>query len=134
MMALAAGYGGPPQVASEIAERQKLPITYLEQILVALRRSGLVVATRGQHGGYSLARPPEQITLADVIEQTGGPVELVDCPAVSGCCWQPESCALMETWAEARRSVMGVLAKTTLADVVKRQGEIDQAVAVMYSI
>src|SRR5258708_37276434 len=68
--------GGPTQ-ARDIARRQEVPLRYLEQIFQELRRSHLVDAKRGPRGGYFLARPPEQITLGDVVRAVQGPIELL---------------------------------------------------------
>src|SRR4051794_41936898 len=61
--------------AKEIADRQKIPLRFLEQILQELRKAGLVEARRGPRGGYALARPPEAVSLADVLRATRGPLE-----------------------------------------------------------
>src|SRR5436190_24079557 len=61
--------------AKEIAERQHIPLRYLEQILQDLRKAGIVEARRGRHGGYALARAPEVVTLADVLRAARGPLE-----------------------------------------------------------
>src|SRR5215468_6079696 len=61
--------------AKEVAERQRIPLRYLEQILQDLRRAGLVEARRGPRGGYALARPPEAVTLAAALRAVRGPLE-----------------------------------------------------------
>jgi Rrf2 family protein len=68
--------GGPTQ-ARDIARRQEVPLRYLEQIFQELRRANLVEAKRGPKGGYSLSRPPEQITLGDVLRAVQGPISLL---------------------------------------------------------
>ena len=73
-MALHGGAGRAVQ-AREVAERQGIPLRYLEQILQELRRTGLVEAKRGPGGGYALARPPEAIRLSDVVVALDGPLE-----------------------------------------------------------
>jgi Rrf2 family protein len=69
--------GGRATQARDIARRQDVPLRYLEQIFQDLRRASLVDAKRGPRGGYSLARPPEQITLGDVVRAVQGPIELL---------------------------------------------------------
>ena len=65
---------GQSALAKEIAARQQIPLRFLEQILQDLRRAGLIEARRGPHGGYALARPPAEITLADVLRAVRGPL------------------------------------------------------------
>jgi Rrf2 family transcriptional regulator, iron-sulfur cluster assembly transcription factor len=69
--------GGRATQARDIARRQDVPLRYLEQIFQELRRGNLVDAKRGPRGGYSLARPPEQITLGDVVRVVQGPIDLL---------------------------------------------------------
>src|ERR687884_500492 len=69
--------GGRAGQAREVAERQRIPLRYLEQILQDLRRGGLVEAKRGPGGGYQLARPAAQVRLSDVVAALDGPVEAI---------------------------------------------------------
>src|SRR5205085_10129082 len=66
MTELAKAYGQGPRSLTEVARIEHLPLAYLEQLVGALRRGGLVESTRGVHGGYQLSQPPEQITVLDV--------------------------------------------------------------------
>jgi len=67
--------GGKPTSVRAIAQRQDISPTYLEKLLIALRQAGIVTSTRGPHGGYSLARPPAEISLGQVLEAVGERIE-----------------------------------------------------------
>ena len=121
MLALAFKYGSGPLMVKEIAEQQNLPATYLEQLMVLLRKSGLVNATRGAHGGYVLSRSAAEITLGEIVEVLEGPLILTECPSGVGCCGHPETCALHEVWMEASAALQGVFYRLTLANLVERQ-------------
>ncbi len=71
---LARHYGDGPLQCAEIASRQKIPEAYLDQLLSSLRRVGIVRSVRGPHGGHELARPPDELTLGDVVTALEGPV------------------------------------------------------------
>lgn len=135
MLALALHHGeGRPLMVKDIAEQQHLPATYLEQLMVLLRKAGLVTATRGAHGGYVLARTPIEITLAELIEVLEGPFALTECPNGVGCCGQPESCALHDIWEEAGNVLRNVFANISLAKLADRQRDKDAEPVLMYNI
>ena len=114
---------GPVQIHA-IAERQKIPLKSLEQILLTLKRSGFVKSRKGPGGGYSLARPPQAITLGAVVRVMDGPLAPMSCASVSGyaeCgCPQPATCGLRAVWKEARDALATVLDGTTFADIRAR--------------
>lgn len=135
MLALALQpHGTGPLMVKDIAEQQKLPATYLEQLMVLLRKAGLVTATRGAHGGYVLARPAAEITLAEIIEVLEGPLNLTDCPSGAGCCGHPESCALYGLWQRASQSLIDVFGNVTLAALAEEQRARESGTILMYSI
>lgn len=76
VLELALNFGGGPVQIGEIADSQKIPVRFLEQILLALKRGGLVASSRGKMGGYALAKKPSAISVLSVIEILDGPVEL----------------------------------------------------------
>ena len=121
MMVLALGHGHGPILLKVIAERQHLPTTYLEQLMVPLRKARLVTATRGVNGGYLLTRDPAQITLAEIIHVLEGPIELVDCTAVASCNWHPRTCALKAILGEASQLLIDYFNKITLAELASEQ-------------
>jgi len=78
MLELALKYGGGLVQISDIAKNQKVPIRYLEQLMLVLKRRGLVASTRGKQGGYSLAKHPSDVPLLTLIETLDGPIELIN--------------------------------------------------------
>lgn len=133
-LTLAIEYGRGPIMVKEIAEKQSLPITYLEQLMTLLRKAGLVNATRGAHGGYVLSRSPAEITVADVVEVLEGPLTLAECPSGAGCCGKPEACALNDLWANATQALVRVFEDVTLAKLVEKQREKESGAVLSYSI
>ena len=101
----------------EIAENQMIPKKFLEKIIQDLTRSGLVKSKRGPDGGYSLARPPREISFQDVIQAVEGPIALNVCLDSKLSCDLLPRCAMSGIWHEVQRKVVDVLARTTLADV-----------------
>lgn len=134
MLALAMKHGAGPLMVKEIAERQSIPPTYLEQLMVLLRKAGLVTATRGAHGGYVLARPAGDITMAEIIEVLEGPLNLTECPSGVGCCGQPGACAMSEIYADASKALRHVFEKISLANLAERQRTKELAPVLMYNI
>jgi Rrf2 family protein len=104
--------------AKEIAERQKIPLRFLEQILQDLRKAGIVEARRGPRGGYALARQPAQISLAEVLHAVRGPLEEMfgfDAPANGNGEDVP-----LAVWTDVRARLVDVLERSTLQDFVAR--------------
>jgi len=111
---------GQATQAKEIAEVQKIPLRFLEQILQDLRRAGLIEARRGPRGGYALARPPAEISMADVLRAVRGPLEEllgVEEPD-DGAPGSNDVPALV--WGEVGARLIGVLEQSTLADFIAR--------------
>ncbi len=111
---------GQAAQAKEIAEVQKIPLRFLEQILQDLRRAGLIEARRGPRGGYALARPPAEISMADVLRAVRGPLEEllgVEDPAASA---SGASDVPSLVWGEVGSRLIDVLQQSTLADFIAR--------------
>ena len=108
-----------PTSVRDIAERTGLPQPYLEQILLALKGAGLVRSKRGVGGGYVLARPSEEITLADIVSAVDGPIVVGDfgLPHQDGACDHEGQCVLLALWGEVGEQMRRHLAAVTLADV-----------------
>jgi len=114
----------------EIAKNQNIPLQYLGQIMVVLNRGRLVHGARGPSGGYVLARPPETITLKEVLRVLEGPVVGFELKALmQGRTISPVTQRLIETWARGVRAMETILEETTLADLCK-----PEAGALMYYI
>jgi Rrf2 family protein len=125
LLALADADGGPLPGAS-IASAQGLPSKFLEGILAELRRAGIVASQRGAEGGYRLARPAAQITIADVMRAIDGPLAEVRGVRPEQASYQGAARSLQEVWIAVRASLREVLDHTTLADVAS--GELPAAV------
>ncbi|MDX6454917.1 MAG: hypothetical protein QOD48_1024 [Gaiellaceae bacterium] len=105
--------------ADQIAHAQGIPVNFLENILRDLRRAGIVESRRGQAGGYLLARPAEEISIADVIRAVEGPLANVRGISPDALEYQGSSAKLREVWVALRASVRSVLEQVTLADVAR---------------
>jgi Rrf2 family protein len=105
----------------EIAERERIPIKFLEQILVMLKNAGLLHSKMGVGGGYYLARPPEEITLGQIVRVLDGPLAPINCVsqlAYEPCgCADEETCGLRLVMLDVRNAITDILDNTTLADV-----------------
>ena len=111
-----------PTSVRDIAERTGLPQPYLEQILLALKGAGLVRSKRGVGGGYVLARPPEAITLAQIVSAVDGPIVAGEFgePHTDGACNHEGQCVLLAFWAEVGEKMREHLSSFTLADMVSK--------------
>jgi Rrf2 family iron-sulfur cluster assembly transcriptional regulator len=109
---------GPTSVR-DIADRTGLPQPYLEQILLALKGAGLVRSKRGVGGGYVLARPPEEIDLAEVVSAVDGPIQAGDFgrPHTNGACDHEGQCVLLAIWGDVGDRMRTLLEGYTLADL-----------------
>jgi Rrf2 family iron-sulfur cluster assembly transcriptional regulator len=120
-LALHAGDSRPTSVR-DIAERTGLPQPYLEQILLALKGAGLVRSKRGVGGGYVLARPPDAISLAQIVSAVEGPIVAGDFgePHTNGACDHEGQCVLLALWSEVGEHMREHLDSYSLADMVDR--------------
>ncbi|MBX3425619.1 MAG: Rrf2 family transcriptional regulator [Pirellulales bacterium] len=110
------GVAARPASAARIAERHGIPATFLVQILHELKRSGIIASTRGPGGGYRLSQPPQEVTLADVVDL----LEANDAPSECAAGESPFAAALVETCADLARARREVLTSVTLADLAER--------------
>jgi Rrf2 family protein len=110
---------GGQLTAEQIAHAQSIPANFLENILRDLRRAGIVDSRRGQQGGYALARPAEEISIADVIRAVEGPLANVRGHPPEDLEYGGASAKLREVWVALRANVRNVLEQVTLADVAR---------------
>lgn len=134
MLVLAMHNGDEPVMSKEIAEKQNLPATYLEQLMLALRKAGLVNATRGAKGGYMLSRPSSSISLVDIVEALEGPIDIADCADVPNCCVNPDTCALKEIFLKANSALYDVFAEYNLMQLAENQKSKESTTSEMYFI
>ena len=112
---------GEGQVKGErLSQAQGIPLKFLENILLELRHAGLVASQRGAEGGYRLARPAAEISVADVIRAVEGPIASVRGVRPEHLEYVGAARSLSELWLDLRTSMRGVLEQTTLADLVRR--------------
>jgi Rrf2 family cysteine metabolism transcriptional repressor len=112
---------------SEIADGDGLPLAYLEHLAARLRKAGLVESRRGAHGGYLLARPAEEITMAEVVEALEGAIAPIECITEGAdghlvCTREAETdhvCPTKLLWTRVRGSVVRTLEETRLSDLVQ---------------
>ena len=116
---LAAAEGGGPVKGEQLARAQGIPPKFLENILLELRHAGLVQSQRGVEGGYWLARPADEITLAEVIRAVEGPLANVRGTRPEAIEYTGTAEPLRRVWIAVRASLRGVLESVTLADVAR---------------
>jgi Rrf2 family protein len=113
-----ASSGGEPMTVAELAGAQAIPARFLQAILLRLRQRGIVVSHRGADGGYRLARPPEQITVADVLRAVDGPLAAVRGIPPEEIVYEGVAEPLSDVWLALRASMRRVIERVTLADIV----------------
>jgi Rrf2 family protein len=111
--------GDRPLQAKEIAERQQIPLRFLEQILIQLKNSGLVRSVRGAAGGYLLARAPGKLTLKNIVEAVDGEVALLESPLNPGS-------IVTRVWREIEDELLAKLDSLSIQDLVTRKQAEDQ--------
>lgn len=114
---LAAAEPGQPVKGEQLASAQEIPLNFLENILLELRHGGLVQSQRGADGGYWLARPPEEIKLADVIRAVEGPLANVRGARPETVAYTGPAAKLQDVWIAMRANLRAVLEELTLAEV-----------------
>lgn len=140
MLDLALHHGGGLVPIQDVARRQGIPQRYLEQVLLTLKRAGLVESRRGSAGGYRLGRAPETIAVGDVLRAVEGrltPLEVAGRPVgLDGSAGRPNGAGgeIPELWAEVARAVAAVLDRTSLRDLADRARARQAAAHPMYHI
>ena len=119
MYDLALHADGGPQSIKAISERQGVPEAYLEQLFAVLKRENLVVSTRGAQGGYTLSRPPEAITVGDVLRALEGGLGLVECLDEEEVCGKSCACASRVVWQKLRDGLNAIVDGITLRDMIE---------------
>ena len=119
MLELTRSYGKGPVSMSEIAKKQDIPLKYLEQLVIPLKKAGLIHSVRGPKGGHMLSRPPEEINLWELLNLLESKFTLVDCVAdgENGCDHMVD-CPLRLVWGKAYETLMKQFQATTLNDVL----------------
>jgi Rrf2 family cysteine metabolism transcriptional repressor len=121
LMELASRYGQGAVPLKEVAKCQGISVKYLEQLFTRLRAAGLVRGVRGTGGGYVLARPPAQISLAEAFNVLEGSLAMVECVDEPETCDQSAACVTRGLWTELKEANEHILASQTLQDLADRQ-------------
>ncbi len=121
-----AAAGDEPVKGEKLAESQGIPLQFLEHILLELKHARIVRARRGAKGGYWLAKPPEEVTLADVIRAVEGPLANIQDSAPEATEYPGNAAALRDVWIAVRASLRRVLEEVTLADL--RDGDLPDTI------
>lgn len=113
---------------SEISQRQDIPLPFLEQIMLILKKAGFVQSKTGKGGGFLLAKQPEEITLGEIIRLIEGPIEPIACGVrgrPSGCA-DEQHCAFREIWVKVTDALSDIVDTVTFAQIMRRTKELQQ--------
>jgi Rrf2 family cysteine metabolism transcriptional repressor len=120
MYEFALNYGGGPMSLKEVAQKQRLSETYLEQLIAHLRKAGLVTSIRGAQGGYELSRKPGEITVGEIIRELEGPLAPSECVLDSEPeCSNADYCVTRLIWEKIMDSINNVIDSITLDDMIQ---------------
>ncbi len=109
-----------------LAEARGIPSQFLEQLFAALRRAGILQSFRGVYGGFSFNRPPDQVTVLDIVEILDGPIEPALCTSEDACD-KRAICSVGDVWVQAKLSVEEVLSGVTIQELALRESSLDGA-------
>ena len=124
-------YGKAPAKRKDIAKREGLSSSYLENILLVLRNRKIIETTRGVNGGYVLSRPPAAISVHEIVCALEGPLVVVDCVEEPKGCKKTGNCSARFVWCELAAAMQRVLEGITLQDLLdkeKKSGSIDYSI------
>jgi Rrf2 family protein len=121
MLELASNYGQGPLSMSAISRRQDIPVKYLEQLIIPLKKQGLIESVRGPKGGHMLTRPPSEISVWEVVNLLETRVLLLDCLSDPSVCEHVEECLIRPVWGKAYEAMKRIFEDTTLEDILRHQ-------------
>ena len=125
MLDMAQHYHDGPIHLSDVAKRQDVSVKYLEQIIIPLKKGGYIESLRGPKGGHILARPPEEITVKEIVAVLEEGTSLVECCDDSAVCQRSNICATRLLWKEVSEAMFDRLQAITLADLVKKANALE---------
>jgi len=116
----------PPMQIQKIAEEERIPKQFLEQILLDLRNAGYLYSKKGAGGGYSLNKDPKEIFLVHILRITGGPIAMVPCASLNffhKCeeCQQETTCGIRDVFIKVRDETLKILSETSIADIIEKE-------------
>lgn len=121
MIDLALHFNEGPILIRDISKRQQISERYLVQLFIPLRVARLVRGIRGAHGGFSLAKPPAEITFSEIVEVTEGSIAPVKCIDDCSLCPHFNECVIYNIWSEVKKAMDRILKSITLQDLVEQQ-------------
>ncbi|WP_113638824.1 RrF2 family transcriptional regulator [Nubsella zeaxanthinifaciens] len=129
LVALGKNIDLPPMQISKIAEEERIPKKFLEQILLDLRNAGFLYSKKGAGGGYSLNKKPEEIFLVQILRLTDGPVAMLPCASLNfyhKCdeCTDEVTCGIRSAFIDVRDATLKILGETSIADVIAREDKL----------
>ena len=127
-LALASGRATVP--LADISSRQRISLSYLEQLFAKLRRAGLVKSVRGPGGGYLLAKPLSDVTVADIIVAVDEPIDATQCGGMENCL-DEHKCLTHDLWANLNDHIFDYLRKVTLGELAAAQKAKREGVATL---
>ena len=120
LLDMAQHYNQGPVQLGDIAKRQNVSLKYLEQIIIPLKKAGYVESVRGPKGGHLLAKPPEQITVGEIVALLEEGPNLMECTEHAELCKRSHNCPTRMIWQEAAQAMFDRLKAITLADLIER--------------
>jgi len=133
MVDLALRHGGGPVTLAEISSRQKISLSYLEQLFGKLRRRGLVSSVRGPGGGYTVARKPDELSVAEIIRAVDEPIDATQCGGKENC-RDEQKCLTHDLWANLNEKIFDYLGSVTLRQLVDNQHARDSGVNTVHDM
>ena len=130
MIDLALNNGSGPVTLANISERQKISLSYLEQLFGKLRRRELVTSVRGPGGGYNLANATDQVSIADIIIAVDEPIDATQCGGKENC-KDDRKCITHDLWTDLNKHIFEYLRAVKLSELVAKQLKISGDVAVV---
>ncbi len=123
MLDMATHYDQGPVQIGDIAKRQGVSVKYLEQLIIPLRKAHYVKSVRGPKGGYVLAKPPQNITVGEIVGLLEGGIGLAECVEAPDRCDKSSACLTRQLWQLATRAMYDELTSVTLAAVIDGRGD-----------
>ena len=118
MVELAKNYGKGSLSMSAISKNQDIPVKYLEQLIIPLKKANLVTSVRGPKGGHLLSKEPETINMWDVLTLLESNMSVVDCVKDASLCENAEDCLVRPFWGKAFDAMMNIFSNTSLQDII----------------
>ncbi len=123
LVELAIAYGEGPVSLKEISKHQEIPLKYLEQIAVRLKKAKIIQSVRGPQGGYKLCKSPEKLNLLEILEALEGSMCFVKCVGDRSSCERIESCGFNELWGMIAQETSSIMSSVTLETMTKMDVE-----------